>query len=256
MGLLAIAFPISPGKEEQWRGFVRALQTDRNAEFVDSRRRMGVRERTFHQATPHGETVIVTIEGDDPAGAIGSFGAGQDEFTKWFVAQVQEAHGVDLRQPPPGPLPEQIADTGSQEEDNKAVVRRFFDEILGAKNMAGIDEIIADDYKNHFPGQPAPMGKADFPAAVQAFFTAFPDLRYEVESIIAEGDRVATIGRVVGTHTGPFQGVPASGKRISVLALSQYRVRDGKIVEDYPGFNPMEIMQQIGAVPEAASAGA
>ena len=249
MAFLAIAIPITRGKEEQWRRFVDTLNTQHKDEFVASRRRMGVRERTLHQVTPNGEMVIVTLEGDDPAGAFAGFGASDDEFTRWFVEQVRDAHDVDLRQPPPGPLPELIADSGSVEEDIKVVVRRFFDEILGKKDLSAVDEILHDDYKNYFPGAPAPLDKQSIQGPFQEFFTAFPDMRYELESIIAEGDRVATIGTIVATHQGTFQGVPATGNRVAVRALSQYRIQDGKMVEDYPGFNPMEIMQQIGAVP-------
>jgi steroid delta-isomerase-like uncharacterized protein len=196
------------------------------------------------------------VEGDDPAGAFERLARTHDEFTDWFLARVQETHDVDLRQPPPGPFPQLVADSGSLEDANKAVVRRFFNEILATKNMAAAAEILAEDYKNYFPGTPAPLSGAEIPAAFEAFFTAFPDLAVEVHSIIAEGDRVAVICTITATHQGEFQGVPATGKRISVQALSQYRIRDGKIVEDYPGFNPMDIMQQIGAAPVAAHAGA
>jgi steroid delta-isomerase-like uncharacterized protein len=256
MAFQAVAFPVTPGKEEQWRRFVDALNTTRRADFVTSRRNLGVQERTSLQHTPQGDMVIVTLEGDDPAGAFARFAQTQDEFTNWFLEQVNETHGMDLRQPPPGPLPELIVDSGSVEEENKAVVLRFFDEILGQKNMAAVDEIIADDYKNYFPGAPAPLTKADMDGALKMFFTAFPDMAVRVDSIIAEGDRVAIIGEITGTHQGEFQGIPATGKRVAVRNLSQYRVRDGKLVEDYPGFNPMDIMQQIGAVPAAAHAGA
>jgi steroid delta-isomerase-like uncharacterized protein len=256
MALLAVAIPITPGKEERWRRFVDELNASRKAEFDASRRRMGVRERTLHQVTPNGELVIVTLEGDDPMAAFAAFGAAQDEFTDWFVAEVAAVHDFDLRRPPPGPPPELIADSGSVEEASKAVVLRFFDEILGKKNMAAIDEVIADDYKNYFPGAPSPLGKADMSGALSMFFTAFPDMAVEVKSIIAEGDRVAVIGEITATHQGEFQGVPPTGKRIAVRNLSQYRVRDGKLVEDYPGFNPMDIMEQIGAASIAAHAGA
>jgi len=57
--------------------------------------------------------VIVTLEGDDPAGAFAKFGQGTDPFTQWFKAQVMEIHGMDLGKPPPGPLPTLMVDSGA-----------------------------------------------------------------------------------------------------------------------------------------------
>ncbi|MHB8645697.1 MAG: hypothetical protein ACYDAR_07905 [Thermomicrobiales bacterium] len=111
MALFAMAVPIPPGKTDQWRQFIGQLNGVRKAEYKASRERLGVRECTFLQQTPHGDMVIVTLEGDDPARAFTAFGQGTDPFTEWFVAQVKEIHNFDLRQPPPGPLPELVVDS-------------------------------------------------------------------------------------------------------------------------------------------------
>ena len=111
MALLATAFPILPGKTDEWRAFVAELTGPRSRDFAESRRRAGVRERTFLQSTPMGDLVIVTLEGDDPAGAFQKMVAQDDEFTRWFIEQAGRANGVDLTQPPPGPLPELVADS-------------------------------------------------------------------------------------------------------------------------------------------------
>jgi hypothetical protein len=113
MSLFAIAFPILPGKTPAWRSFVGELNGARKAEFEASRRAMGVHERTFLQPTPMGDFVIVTLEGDEPAGALGRFAQVDDDFTKWFKAQAMDLHGVDLDAPPAGPLPELVADSGA-----------------------------------------------------------------------------------------------------------------------------------------------
>jgi hypothetical protein len=113
MAMLAIAIPILPGKTDAWRSFIAELNGPRKDEFDASRRRLGVRERTFFEQTPMGDLVLVTLEGDDPAGAFAAFGQGSDDFTTWFKQQVQAVHGVDLGAPPPGPLPELVADTGT-----------------------------------------------------------------------------------------------------------------------------------------------
>ena len=112
MALFAIAVPVLASKTEQFKAFIATLNGEKKADFAASRKRLGVRERTFHQHTPMGDFVIVTLEGDDPAGAFKKFGQGDDAFTNWFVAEVKDIHGVDVTAPLPGPLPALVADTG------------------------------------------------------------------------------------------------------------------------------------------------
>jgi hypothetical protein len=109
--LFAIAIPILPGKEEEWKKWHNELRTSRHDDFARSREKLKVHERTFLQHTPMGDLVIVTLEGDDPQGAFAQFAAADDEFTRWFKEGVKRTHGVDLTQPPPGPLPELIVDS-------------------------------------------------------------------------------------------------------------------------------------------------
>jgi LmbE family N-acetylglucosaminyl deacetylase len=110
MALMAVAFPIAPGKTADWRKFIGELNGARRGEFVASRKIMGVRERTFLQPTPMGDMVLVTLEGDNPAEAFGRFVNSTDPFTVWFLAQAKELHGIDLRQPA-GPMPELVIDS-------------------------------------------------------------------------------------------------------------------------------------------------
>lgn len=110
--LFAIAIPIAPGQEEQFRKFTGELRENRYEEFQASRRKLGVRERAFFQQTPMGSLVIVTLEGENPEEAFQEFGKSTDAFTKWFVERVKVVHGVDLQSPPPGPLPELVVDSG------------------------------------------------------------------------------------------------------------------------------------------------
>jgi hypothetical protein len=95
MSLIAYAFPIQPGKTSAWRKWADELNGPRHEEFAAARERVGVRERTFLQEAPQGDLVIVTIEGDDPAGAFNEMMAGSDPFTTWFLEHVKELHGLD-----------------------------------------------------------------------------------------------------------------------------------------------------------------
>lgn len=103
MALIAVAFPILPGKTKEWKEFIAQLNGPKRAEFVASRERVGAQERTYLQQTPMGDLVIVTLEGDDPAKSFGEFVSGKDSFTLWFLEQTKAVHGIDLSVPMPLP---------------------------------------------------------------------------------------------------------------------------------------------------------
>jgi hypothetical protein len=109
--LMAVAFPILPGKTDEWRAFMEELKGPRREEFDESRRRAGVRERAFLQSTPMGDLVIVTLEGDDAGEAFGKMMSSADAFTTWFAEQTREIHGVDLTLPMTGSPSELVIDT-------------------------------------------------------------------------------------------------------------------------------------------------
>ncbi len=111
MALSAVAFPILPGKTAEWRTWMEELNGPRRQEFVESRRRAGVHERTFLQPTPMGDFVIVTLEGDDPGRAFGQMMSANDAFTTWFLERAQAVHGVDLTVPMTGSPSELVVDT-------------------------------------------------------------------------------------------------------------------------------------------------
>ena len=112
MPLMAVAFPILPGKTPAWRTWMDELNGPRRAEFEASRRDAGVHERTFLQPTPMGDLVIVTLEGDDPAQAFGKIMGATDAFTAWFIERAKEIHGVDPSSVTSGPPSELVVDTG------------------------------------------------------------------------------------------------------------------------------------------------
>ncbi|MGZ3847400.1 MAG: hypothetical protein ACXVBX_12000 [Flavisolibacter sp.] len=118
--LFAMAIPITPGKEQEWRQFINELKDQRYEDFQASRRKLGVRERTFLQETPMGTLVVVTLEGENPEQAFANFAQSTDAFTKWFHERVKSIHNVDLSAPPPGPLPSLLIDSGPVEEFSSA----------------------------------------------------------------------------------------------------------------------------------------
>ena len=135
-------------------------------------------------------------------------------------------------------------------EDNKAVVRRVIEEMFNQGNLDTADELIAPDYVDHDPAMPeevrGPEGFKEFAAAYRA---AFPDLHMEIEAQIAEGDLVATRWTATGTHEGDLMGIAPTGRRVRQPGMDINRFSDGKVAETWEGYNPMVMMQQIGAIP-------
>jgi hypothetical protein len=113
MDLLAVAFPIPPGRTDQWRRFMAELNGPRRPDYEGLTQRTGARWRVFLQQTPEADLALVTAEGADPAESFQKLAADGDSFTQWFLKQVLDIHGVDLRNPP-GPLPELVLDSQHQ----------------------------------------------------------------------------------------------------------------------------------------------
>jgi predicted ester cyclase len=114
-------------------------------------------------------------------------------------------------------------------EENKAPVRRFYEEVWDRGNVEFAHEVFADDYLRHdlrpTAAAPGPQGQRQIAAAFRA---AFPDLRWHVDLLLAEGDLVAGRWTASGTNTGPWAGVAATGKHATFSGVNISRIRDGR----------------------------
>jgi steroid delta-isomerase-like uncharacterized protein len=133
--------------------------------------------------------------------------------------------------------------------DNKAIVGRFYDEVLNKRKIDLLDELAAEDYVEHdpFPGQG--NGRADLKARVQLLLGAFDPLRFTVEDVIAEGDTVVVRWTNAGTHTGSFLGIPATNKPFSIAGIDVHVVRGGRMAEHRHVVDMLAQLQQLGLVP-------
>jgi steroid delta-isomerase-like uncharacterized protein len=136
--------------------------------------------------------------------------------------------------------------------DHAATLRRFYD-LINAGDVDGFGELLADDFVEHeeTPGlAPTKEGVTDF---FRMYIAAFPNLRMDAEDVLASGDKVVARVRVTGTHEGEFMGMPATGKGIDVQAIDIVRFGDDGLAHEHWGvFDAMAMMQQLGALPEAA----
>lgn len=141
----------------------------------------------------------------------------------------------------------------TQEDQNKAIVRRFF-ESLGANDQAGLNELLSADVVAQMPGMPGPVSREVMLQGASVFSAAFSDSHYTVEDQIAEGDKVATRTTWRAIHSaGDFQGLPPTGKQVEVSGISIERIQDGKIVERWASYDQIGMMQQLGLIPPPQS---
>jgi steroid delta-isomerase-like uncharacterized protein len=133
-------------------------------------------------------------------------------------------------------------------EDNKALVRRFVDEVQSGGNTDLIDAICSAEFVNHSapPGLPADLEGIKILTAM--FRGAFPDSYFTVEDMIAEGDKVVTRKTFHGTHEGEFMGIPPSGRTVNVSLIDVVRISDGRVVEHWSVGDNLGMMQQLGGI--------
>ena len=132
-------------------------------------------------------------------------------------------------------------------EQNKAVVQRWFAEMINVNNPNIADELIDPHYVNHFlPGQTGPAVEQQI---MTLFFSAFPDLQGTIDDLFAEGDRVAVRLTWRGTNGGSFNGMPPTNKAVAFSSTSIFRVANGKIAENWAQVDMLGLMQQLGVIP-------
>jgi steroid delta-isomerase-like uncharacterized protein len=130
-------------------------------------------------------------------------------------------------------------------QDNKASVRRFYEEVINGRNVETVDELLTGDSVDHT------FGSQGVEASKQFFgmlFQAFPDLRAEVHDVIAEGELVAARVTYSGSHEGEFIGIPATGRQARVSGVDFFRMQDGRQAEHWGGPDMASLLQQLGVM--------
>ena len=131
-------------------------------------------------------------------------------------------------------------------EDLKTLNNHFYDEVFRRRHLDAVDELLTDDFVEHTPapGQATDrQGAKDF---IGQMLQAFPDLNFEIDNQIAEGDTVSAVGTMTGTHSSDFMGVPATGRRVSVAVMDTGRVREGRFTDHWGLVDVPELMSQLG----------
>ena len=132
-------------------------------------------------------------------------------------------------------------------EENKADVRRGY-EALNQRNLAVFDELLTPDIVFHIASTTI-QGLEAYKQVLSMLFTAFPDLQFTIEDMVAEGDFVVVRHTTRGTHQGNFRGIPPTGKQVSGTGMFIDRIVNGKAVEQWGNSDTLGLLQQLGVIP-------
>jgi steroid delta-isomerase-like uncharacterized protein len=130
--------------------------------------------------------------------------------------------------------------------ENKALVLRWFDEVWNRGRVDAIDELLAPDAIVHGLGEGDMRGAAAFKPFHAAYREAFPDVRIQIDDLVAEGDRVAFRWTATASHHGNSLGFAATHRTVRFQGMGIVRVRDGKLVEGWNTFDQLGMLQQLG----------
>ena len=139
-------------------------------------------------------------------------------------------------------------------EQNKAIVRRLFEEFWNRGSLSVADQLFTPNYTHHDSSSPDfGHGPESERKRANLYRTAFPDLRLTIEDLIAEGDTVMARWSCHGTHKGDLNGIAPTGKPFTISGVTVARLLNGKLAEGFVNWDALGLMQQLGVVPQLAA---
>ena len=130
---------------------------------------------------------------------------------------------------------------------NKAIVRRYVEQVLNEKRHDLVEEFLTENIELH--GSGIVPGLEVVKQWFTTYATAFPDGHTIIEDVVAEEDRVVARTTFNGTQQGEMQGIPATGKSVSIPSITIFRLDNGKIAEGWLVSDNLGMMQQLGVIP-------
>jgi steroid delta-isomerase-like uncharacterized protein len=137
-------------------------------------------------------------------------------------------------------------------KETKDLIGRYYEECNAIKgNLAKFEGMVDAFFVPDFIGH-SPTGDTNFEQWKQhraSLYTAFPDLNWTIEDMIAEGDKIVVRFRASGTQKGTFQGLPPTERPINITGVAIYRIASGKFAEDWAFMDTLGVMRQLGVIP-------
>jgi steroid delta-isomerase-like uncharacterized protein len=142
--------------------------------------------------------------------------------------------------------------------DNKAIVSRLYLELWNERKLELVDELFSASHALNAPDvSGTAIGPEAYKRQVTRFLTGFPDLRFTIEDVVCENDKVVVSWIISGTHKGEFMGVSPTNKKVSVAGITILSIGNGKILDSYAIFDALDLLKQFGvALPAALAKGA
>ncbi len=146
-------------------------------------------------------------------------------------------------------------------EENKAIIRAFFDQVWNKGDFAFMDDLYTDDFRlnalweNTSLGRSGTADRQEARGTIARWLDGFPDMHVTVEEQIAEGDYVASRHVAVGTQSKPFMGIPNTGKRGAVSGITINRIAGDKVAETWTCWDAAGMMMQLGIIPAPPRSG-
>jgi steroid delta-isomerase-like uncharacterized protein len=139
----------------------------------------------------------------------------------------------------------------SLQEQNKALAKRAFEELLSRGQFELAEQLYSKDFANH--GIHRDIGLQEDQEALKGWHQAFPDIAIVPRKLIAEGDLVVVYWVARGTNTGTGNGLPATGKQVEQSGITIWRIVNGKIKEEWSAFDQLSMMKQLGLLNQKPS---
>ena len=133
--------------------------------------------------------------------------------------------------------------------DNKSVIRMFIEDVINQGRLERADDVVIEDFVELDPLPGQAQGREGLKGVIRQMRSAFPDIRWTVDEMLAEDDKVLTRFTWSGTHQGAFLGVPATGRRITVKGMVIDRLVAGRMADSRILMDTLGMMQQLGAFP-------
>jgi len=134
------------------------------------------------------------------------------------------------------------------DESSGQVMQRAFEEIMTRGNIAAINELFASDFTGHDTSG-GTFGREEFREGVLAMLSAFSDRQVKIADQVVAGDKVVSRWQATGVHAGEFNGIPATGRRVSLTGISIDRIAGGRIVESWEVTDDAGLLRQLGVMP-------
>lgn len=132
---------------------------------------------------------------------------------------------------------------------NLEVVERFIEEFKNNSNHEIVDELMSSNFVHHLTDPNLPAGRDGIKLLGQVIVAGFPDVSVAVQDLLVDGDKVIERTQTSATHTGEFNGIPPTGKKVGWTEIHIYRLEDGKIAELWSEIDLLGLLVQLGAIP-------